>query len=325
MGRVRAMVGNGDSTDEERRFLEPCRFHVMPRANVLASLIEGVILSWGWRRRAIAFISGAVGALALPPFSLFVLIAVPLTIAVWLIDGAQDRASGRPLIASLRAAFGAGWWMGFGYFLAGLWWVGSAFLVEADKFAWALPLAVVALPAALAVFPAAGFALARLLWSPGPCARFSRSRSGLALAEWARGLLFTGFPWNDLGMALGGQSRACPDRFARRPAWADVPDHRDLRRARDAVAGEREPAQSGADDCRGSRAGSHGRLRRVPAHGAGQRDRAGRETAPHPAQRRPGRHVISPGEQASDPAPLFRLVGARDLAGSIREFATSPI
>ena len=33
--------------------------------------------------------------------------------------------------------------MGFGYFLAGLWWVGSAFLVEADRFAWALPLGVV--------------------------------------------------------------------------------------------------------------------------------------------------------------------------------------
>jgi apolipoprotein N-acyltransferase len=175
---------------------------IVPRANGLASLIEGIILSWGWRRRAIAFVSGAVGALALPPLSLFALIAVPLTIAVWLIDGAQDRGSGRPLAASLSAAFGAGWWMGFGYFLAGLWWIGSALLVEADKFAWALPLAVVALPAALAVFPGVGFALARLLWSPGPMRIFALA-FGLGVAEWARGLLFTGFPWNDLGMALG--------------------------------------------------------------------------------------------------------------------------
>jgi len=138
----------------------------------------------------------------LPPFSLFALIALPLTVAVWLIDGAQDRGSGRPLIASMRAAFGAGWWMGFGYFLAGLWWVGAAFLVEADKFAWALPLGVVALPAVLAVFPAAGFAIARALWSPGPARVFALA-FGLGLTEWARGLLFTGFPWNDLGMALG--------------------------------------------------------------------------------------------------------------------------
>jgi apolipoprotein N-acyltransferase len=175
---------------------------VVPRANGLASLVEGVILSWGWRRRVIAFGSGAVGALALPPFSLFALIAAPLTIAVWLIDGAQDHGSGRPLIGSMRAAFGAGWWMGFGYFVAGLWWVGAAFLVEADKFAWALPLGVVALPAVLAFFPAAGFAIARALWSPGPSRVFALA-FGLGLAEWARGLLFTGFPWNDLGMALG--------------------------------------------------------------------------------------------------------------------------
>jgi apolipoprotein N-acyltransferase len=183
-------------------FLSLADSTVMPRASILASLVEGVILSCGWRRRAVAFVSGAAGALALPPFSLFALIAVPLTIAVWLIDGSHERGSGRPLIASMRAAFGAGWWMGFGYFLAGLWWIGAAFLVEADKFAWALPLGVVALPAVLAVFPAAGFAIARALWSPGPARVFALA-FGLGLTEWARGLLFTGFPWNDLGMALG--------------------------------------------------------------------------------------------------------------------------
>ena len=37
---------------------------------------ERVVLSSGWRRRAIAFVSGAVGALALPPFSLVALMVV---------------------------------------------------------------------------------------------------------------------------------------------------------------------------------------------------------------------------------------------------------
>lgn len=185
-----------------RKALSVADSALLPSANLAASLIEGIILSWGWKRRAIAFVSGAAGALALPPLSLFPLIAVPLTVAVWLIDGAQDQGRGRRLAASLKSAFGAGWWMGFGYFLAGLWWVGSALLVEADKFAWALPLAVVALPAVLALFPAVGFALARLLWSPGPLRIFALA-FGLGAAEWARGLLFTGFPWNDLGMALG--------------------------------------------------------------------------------------------------------------------------
>ena len=172
------------------------------RVNPLAQLALSVILSWGWRRRAVAFGSGAVGALAMPPFSLFPLMVVPMSVAVWLIDGSADGREGRRTIGGLRTAFGAGWWMGFGYFVAGLWWVGAACLVDAEKFMWALPLGVLALPAALAFFPAFGFALARLLWSPGPRRIFALA-FGLGLSEWARGLLFTGFPWNDLGMTLG--------------------------------------------------------------------------------------------------------------------------
>lgn len=170
-------------------------------ANPLA-LAETVILSWGWRRRMIAFGAGALGALAMPPFSLFALMVAPMSVAVWLIDGSSGWCDGRSTVAGLRMAFGAGWWMGFGYFVAGLWWVGAACLVEADKFIWALPLGVVALPAVLAIFPAVGFTLARLLWSGGPSRVFALA-FGLGLSEWARGLLLTGFPWNDIGMALG--------------------------------------------------------------------------------------------------------------------------
>ncbi len=174
----------------------------LARTNPLAQFAQSVILSWGWRRRALAFGSGAVGALAMPPFALFPLMVVPMSVAVWLIDGSADGREGRRTFGGLRAAFGAGWWMGFGYFVAGLWWVGAACLVDAEKFMWALPLGVLALPAALALFPALGFAVARLLWSPGPRRIFAFA-FGLGLSEWARGLLFTGFPWNDLGMTLG--------------------------------------------------------------------------------------------------------------------------
>ncbi len=127
----------------------------------------------------------------------------PMTVAVWLIDGAYDRRGGILSRSGLGATFAAGWWMGFGYFLLGLWWVGAAFLVEANKFAWALPLGVVALPAGLALFWGLGFVLARALWS-GRFTRIFALAFGLGVLEWARGVVLTGFPWNDVGMALGG-------------------------------------------------------------------------------------------------------------------------
>lgn len=167
------------------------------------SLAHRVMLADGWARRATALLAGAAGALALPPMDFAPAMAVPLSVAVWLIDGSAAGGGGRFSWASISAAAGAGWWLGFGYFLAGLWWLGAAMLVEADKFAWALPLAVFGMPAALAVFTGAGFALSRLLWSPGAGRVFALA-AGLSASEWLRGRLFTGFPWNDFGMALAG-------------------------------------------------------------------------------------------------------------------------
>jgi apolipoprotein N-acyltransferase len=156
-------------------------------------------LAWGWRRWLIAAGAGALGALAMPPFGFLPALVASLVPTVWLIDGAVGRG-GR--VAALRAVAADGWFWGFGFFLAGLWWLGAAFLVEADEFAWAMPFGVLGLPAVLAFFPAAGFVLARLLWTRGP-ARVLALAVGLTVAEWLRGHLLTGFPWNVLGMALG--------------------------------------------------------------------------------------------------------------------------
>ena len=168
----------------------------------IAAVADGVILAWGWRRRLIALGAGASGALALPPLDLWPLIVIPMTVAVWLVDGAVGRSTA----GRFRAAATVGWWWGFGFFLAGLWWLGAAFLVEADKFAWAMPLGVVALPALLAFFPALGFGCARLVWSSG-AGRILTLAVMLSLSEWLRGHVLTGFPWNVYGMMLAGQAQ----------------------------------------------------------------------------------------------------------------------
>ena len=163
-------------------------------------LAERVVRARGWRRSILSAAAGALGALAMPPFGFLPALALSLTPAIWLIDGTAK--AGLPFRASLRSAALIGWFWGFGYFVAGLWWLGAAFLVEADQFAWALPFGVLGLPALLAFFPAFGFALARLLWRPD-APRILAFAFALTVSEWLRGHLFTGFPWNNPGMALG--------------------------------------------------------------------------------------------------------------------------
>jgi apolipoprotein N-acyltransferase len=121
-------------------------------------------------------------------------------VLVWLIDG---TAAGR--YGGLGVAAITGWWFGFGYFLAGLYWVGYAFLVDAQTFGWLLPFAVMLLPAGLAFFTALGFVLARLLWTRGP-GRILALALALTLSEWLRGNVLTGFPWNTFGYTLTGSN-----------------------------------------------------------------------------------------------------------------------
>ena len=121
-----------------------------------AALIDVILLSSGWRRWLIAFAAGAVSALAVAPFFAWPVLFLTFPVLVWLIDSARLRPA-----AGMIGAAVTGWWFGFGYFLAGLYWVGYAFLVDAPTFGWLLPIAVVGLPAGLALFTAFGVALAR--------------------------------------------------------------------------------------------------------------------------------------------------------------------
>ncbi len=161
-----------------------------------ARFAHSIMLAWGWRRAFIALAAGAATTLALPPFNLWPVPFLTFPVLVWLIDGS---AAGR--LGGIAAAAAAGWWFGFGYFLAGLYWIGHAFLVDARIFGWLLPFAVTALPAGLALFTALGTALARMLWARGAM-RVIALAVALTAAEWLRGHLLTGFPWNTFGYAL---------------------------------------------------------------------------------------------------------------------------
>ncbi|MND77154.1 Apolipoprotein N-acyltransferase [compost metagenome] len=84
--------------------------------------------------------------------------------------------------------------------MSGLWWIGTALLVDAQQFAWAIPLAVLGLPAFLAIFYGLAAMVARLFWSDG-IGRIFAIALGFGFTEWLRTFVFTGFPWNALGYA----------------------------------------------------------------------------------------------------------------------------
>ncbi|MCH9809202.1 MAG: apolipoprotein N-acyltransferase [Alphaproteobacteria bacterium] len=163
--------------------------------NRLLQASRTISRSTGWMRTAIAFAAGAFSVLAMAPVEFWPVLFVTLPSLIWLIDGASDTAS------PIRQAAKDGWWFGFGYFFFGLFWVGEAFLVEAHIFGWLLPFAITVMPAGLALFTAAAFAFAQFLWRPG-LARILIFAVCIAIAEYLRGHLFTGFPWNILGYAL---------------------------------------------------------------------------------------------------------------------------
>jgi apolipoprotein N-acyltransferase len=160
-------------------------------------LADRVILVWGIKRALLAVLAGAIGVLALPPFGFFAAMFVSFTMLVWLMDGAA-AAPDSGALGRLWPSFAVGWLFGFGYFVAGLWWLGRALMVDAEQFAWALPLAILGLPAALAIYYGLATAIARLLWSDG-LGRIAALALGFGLMEWMRGFAFTGFPWNAIG------------------------------------------------------------------------------------------------------------------------------
>ena len=157
---------------------------------------HAVVLAFGWRRAFIAFIAGAASALAVAPINAWPVLFLTLPVLVWLIDGSTAGRRG-----ALWSAAIAGWCFGFGYFVFGLYWVGYAFLVDAKTFGWLLPVAVTGLPAYLAIYTGLGAALARLLWIRGPL-RILALAASMTIAEWLRGHLLSGFPWNTFGYAL---------------------------------------------------------------------------------------------------------------------------
>ncbi|QQG35511.1 MAG: apolipoprotein N-acyltransferase [Micavibrio aeruginosavorus] len=144
------------------------------------------------RRGAFVFAAGAFSVPALPPYGLWLVLAITLPLLYAILSTSR----------SAKTAFLEGWLFAFGYFGFGLMWIGNALLVEGNPFSWVWPLAIAGLPALLGLFYGVMAMLLHRFRKPGTLlSGWLAFVGGLALTEWLRGHLFTGFPWNLYGYA----------------------------------------------------------------------------------------------------------------------------
>ncbi len=168
---------------------------------MLDRIAGDIILLWGFKRNALAFLAGALLTLALPPFNFFAVGFVSFPILLWLIEGAVPGPNARGALRLYPAAV-VGWFFGFGYFVAGLWWLANA--VDRRKLGICLGAAAGSFrpcPPVLLSFFAGSAMLARSVWGRGIGAAAALA-VGFGIGEWLRGVLFTGFPWNSLGLTI---------------------------------------------------------------------------------------------------------------------------
>ena len=157
--------------------------------NRLALLGEWLRGLKGWRRLAIAITLGAFSAMAFAPIGFFPALLLGFAGLALLVDGAA--LSLRPW----RAAAATGWAFAFGQFLTGMHWIVYPFMVDPSQHLWQLPFALTLLPAGLGLFGALGV-LPALFARQAGLSRLLLLSVGYAAAEWLRGHVLTGFPWN---------------------------------------------------------------------------------------------------------------------------------
>ncbi len=161
-------------------------------------LAETLILAEGWRRLLLLMAAGAVSALSVPPLFLLPALFIGLPIWIWVLDGAEVTPG---LGRVFGPAFQIGFAFGLGYFTVALNWLGAAFVQQGGIFLLLMPFAIVGLAAILSLFWGLASALAHRFWSGGVYRLFAFAGS-LALGEWARGHLFSGFPFDLIGYAF---------------------------------------------------------------------------------------------------------------------------
>ncbi|HKX92916.1 MAG TPA: apolipoprotein N-acyltransferase [Sphingomicrobium sp.] len=140
----------------------------------------------------IALLVGALSAFAFEPVGLWPLMLLAIAGLCELVSRST----------SLKQSLAIGWGFGLGQFAVGLNWIATAFTYQSNMPAWLGWVAVALLSLYLAVYPALAAGLGWRFGRDRPLTLVLALAGAWPIVEWLRGKMFTGFPWNPLGVTF---------------------------------------------------------------------------------------------------------------------------
>lgn len=134
---------------------------------------------------------GLIAALGLAPFGVWLATPAALAILIWRWSHMSAQGGVSQVFRHVMAG-------GIGWFALALFWIIEPFLVEPEIYGWMAPFALVLIALGGALFWAVPVTLAAWL-TPQWRTRGVAIAVALALSDWLRGWIFTGFPWALIG------------------------------------------------------------------------------------------------------------------------------
>ena len=132
---------------------------------------------------------GAISSYSLPPYNYFIINFITYSLFfIFIFNKKKEQSSNKSL-------FKYGWYFGFGYFLFSLYWIAISLTFD-QNFKFLIPVAVILLPAFLALFYGLITYLFSIFYSKNVVSAFFIFAIIFGLIEFVRGSILTGFPWN---------------------------------------------------------------------------------------------------------------------------------
>ena len=132
---------------------------------------------------------GAISSYSLPPYNYYIINFITFSLFFIFIYNKKKRSLNNKFF------FQYGWCFGFGYFLFSLYWIVISLTFD-QSFKFLIPIAIILLPAFLAIFYGLMTYLFSIFYSKNLISSFFVFSILFGTIEFVRGSILTGFPWN---------------------------------------------------------------------------------------------------------------------------------